>query len=114
MLSESEIVFQHTAARRRLDRQNHFCRLSFLFQHPAARRRLVENSFAILLLRCFNTQPPEGGWLATLKNNARAREFQHTAARRRLAKPLTSVCSSKPFQHTAARRRLAPYTLKRG
>ena len=34
--------------------------------------------------RCFNTQPPEGGWFSTA-NTARTKPvFQHAAARRRL------------------------------
>ena len=32
----------------------------------------------------FNTQPPEGGWLAGYNAGPGAVEFQHTAARRRL------------------------------
>ena len=35
--------------------------------------------------RCFNTQPPEGGWLNVPSWFLRSRVFQHTAARRRLA-----------------------------
>ena len=34
----------------------------------------------------FNTQPPEGGWLAHLKTTSIFQTFQHTAARRRLAR----------------------------
>ena len=33
---------------------------------------------------CFNTQPPEGGWLVSLAFSVHT-TFQHTAARRRLA-----------------------------
>ena len=33
----------------------------------------------------FNTQPPEGGWLAHIGLGVHSCEFQHTAARRRLA-----------------------------
>ena len=35
-------------------------------------------------LICFNTQPPEGGWVQSEIKNYRAMLFQHTAARRRL------------------------------
>ena len=78
---------------------------------------------------CFNTQPPEGGWGRELKSEHAYDEFQHTAARRRLAivgtAPVGAVnvsTHSRPkaagdnfshevimpcqFQHTAARRRL--------
>ena len=37
------------------------------------------------LPRCFNTQPPEGGWHAEALHQHDNRKFQHTAARRRLA-----------------------------
>ena len=33
----------------------------------------------------FNTQPPEGGWAGDVTVSATVNEFQHTAARRRLA-----------------------------
>ena len=76
----------------------------------------------------FNTQPPEGGWQAVppyiknLKVSTHSRpkaagfgykiamqyekEFQHTAARRRLAFKQWAVVICRLFQHTAARRRL--------
>ena len=57
---------------------------------------------------CFNTQPPEGGWVGSLWQRACRELFQHTAARRRLAKVLaTCHLVLRVFQHTAARRRLA-------
>ena len=77
--------FQHTAARRRLGLHPQFAHLLYWFQHTAARRRLErpENNkrghddvsthsrpkaaggfslFSRSISRCFNTQPPEGGW----------------------------------------------------
>nr|DAQ97057.1 MAG TPA: hypothetical protein [Herelleviridae sp.] len=41
------------------------------------------------------------------KSSQKPSEFQHTAARRRLAIPAADTCPPVPFQHTAARRRLA-------
>ena len=35
---------------------------------------------------CFNTQPPEGGWILLACQLTCAAEFQHTAARRRLGR----------------------------
>jgi len=35
-----------------------------LFQHTAARRRLGTAFFILPATDCFNTQPPEGGWVA--------------------------------------------------
>ena len=39
---------------------------------------------AIPFFSCFNTQPPEGGWLQYLVSQRKKSLFQHTAARRRL------------------------------
>ena len=78
---------------------------------------------------CFNTQPPEGGWMAGYYAQEDKAQFQHTAARRRLVHLIPNLCRpqnvsthSRPkaagyyscgifyfrdgFQHTAARRRL--------
>ncbi len=55
----------------------------------------------------FNTQPPEGGWLKACPNRQIPTEFQHTAARRRLARNRADGGNAvSRFQHTAARRRL--------
>ena len=35
-----------------------------MFQHTAARRRLVTGGYIYIYKQCFNTQPPEGGWLS--------------------------------------------------
>ena len=58
------LMFQHTAARRRLEFRSKIRHQNQSFQHTAARRRLVL-CFVIYsaITRCFNTQPPEGGWL---------------------------------------------------
>ena len=80
----------------------------------------------------FNTQPPEGGWKPKMIIIVALMRFQHTAARRRLAKYKYLQASSgrvsthsRPkaagfyrnkrftmaitFQHTAARRRLVMF-----
>ena len=54
----------------------------------------------------FNTQPPEGGWAYLLYLKAVDRQFQHTAARRRLGINTYNRFAVILFQHTAARRRL--------
>ena len=99
------------------------------FQHTAARRRLVSRPFPGFLFglvsthsrpkaagygkppratpgKRFNTQPPEGGWLARLPVPCVSSLFQHTAARRRLGRRDTARLAKARFQHTAARRRL--------
>ena len=78
-------LFQHTAARRRLE-YSQFCVFNIvLFQHTAARRRLVCDRFGWCIFDCFNTQPPEGGWPPKTTHPPMSAKFQHTAARRRLA-----------------------------
>ena len=82
-----------------------------LFQHTAARRRLggAGASRGNIWAACFNTQPPEGGWVALCKIRSHQYRFQHTAARRRLAVQMfRSQMGILLFQHTAARRRLDP------
>ena len=77
-------VFQHTAARRRLDR---LCRLesatkSFNTQPPEGGWERYEKY--VIDYDGFNTQPPEGGWSAMMVFRTVNSMFQHTAARRRL------------------------------
>ena len=119
--------FQHTAARRRLANEPLYSDRLFLFQHTAARRRLVAKAEIRIWACCFNTQPPEGGWLQKLKS-----EFGlvvSTHSRPKAAGKLAAITfltllvstHSRPkaaghthlerkavgmFQHTAARRRL--------
>ena len=79
-------LFQHTAARRRLAIHVSWLMTNRMFQHTAARRRLGTakpyrqrlrqvsthsrpKAAGVILLShrlnqsCFNTQPPEGGWV---------------------------------------------------
>ena len=77
--------FQHTAARRRLDR--HAC--------SPPRPRLVST----------HSRPKAAGRPSCIKIGV-FMPFQHTAARRRLAIQTTCRQTNGVFQHTAARRRL--------
>ena len=56
--------FQHTAARRRLVARRAVSGDDSLFQHTAARRRLDSFTHPKITFAGFNTQPPEGGWVA--------------------------------------------------
>ena len=58
------------------------------FQLTAARRRLGYPRGFQCHHDCFNSQPPEGGWLMSDKYLLKAMMFQLTAARRRLVPPL--------------------------
>ena len=57
-------MFQHSAARRRLELCDDLVWRLFEFQHSAARRRLACPARPHCRERGFNTQPPEGGWLS--------------------------------------------------
>ena len=97
--------------------------MSAKFQHTAARRRLDRRHRKVGAAHCFNTQPPEGGWspaLDTLKikgvsTHSRPKaagvihtlqkylkqQFQHTAARRRLAeKPQPHIITAEVSTHS--------------
>ena len=99
--------FQHTAARRRLEPQTapqtSYEPVSTHSRPKAAGRDLPQaliyyrvsthsrpkaagtaSLFYQPLLKGFNTQPPEGGWMMLRPFSADLFEFQHTAARRRL------------------------------
>ena len=122
-------LFQHTAARRRLEPEWRCRGLKLEFQHTAARRRLgilginIKMHFFVsthsrpkaagarMRLFCwsrgsFNTQPPEGGW----QGNCMARLIQDCFN----TQPPEggwrwgrwSKSRKYRFQHTAARRRL--------
>ena len=105
--------FQHTAARRRLEHQAQIVTCDVLFQHTTARRRLGLLFEWALWHCCFNTQPPEGGWVLAWSGVNSPLMFQHTAARRRLEPKNTSHFPPIEFQHTAARRRLVIWIAKR-
>ena len=82
------------------------CRF-LLFQHTAARRRLrVWGQKLHRGFECFNTQPHEGGCEVECLMRRVLEEFQHTAARRRLLNQAEAPSCAMMFQHTAARRRL--------
>ena len=103
-------MFQHTAARRRLEAKSiSFAKMGQVSTHsrPKAAGYGSNSSFqndgvsthsrpkAAGLCRTaipihpkrFNTQPPEGGWVTLLNQSINQSMFQHTAARRRLARP---------------------------
>ena len=63
---------------------------------------------------CFNTQPPEGGCSHLFYQSVTPKEFQHTAARRRLLVVLITEALVDLFQHTAARRRLVSKVKEKG
>ena len=106
---QSTKMFQHAAARRRLAKhraRKPSCKSTF--QHAAARRRLAAVKIAFLSFFSFNTQPPEGGWLLAVA----VRRFVNIVSTRSRPKAAGSVSAKSSatdwqFQHAAARRRLA-------
>ena len=100
--------FQHTAARRRLVPSISSSPLSAKFQHTAARRRLASKIFNLLIYKaCFNTQPPEGGWINRPLYKPRFNVSTHSRPKAAGYGKMIKATSLHLFQHTAARRRLA-------
>ena len=126
---DSPCMFQHTAARRRLASTFSVLMTLIKFQHTAARRRLVMMiyqkavyvrvsthsrpkaagqgffGYAVQIF-CFNTQPPEGGWLLTSPNCFPFSCFNTQPPEGGWLGAGQTPLSGRKFQHTAARRRL--------
>ncbi len=77
-------MFQHTAARRRLERKEARLLVQQGFNTQPPEGGWPETPALISKPACFNTQPPEGGWCISGNILAIWCLFQHTAARRRL------------------------------
>ena len=89
-------LFQHTAARRRLGRYTrHAQTISCVSTHSRPKAAGGYVSGCSRRRGCFNTQPPEGGWMIKFAMSIRRLMFQHTAARRRLVLSLGLLTS--PF-----------------
>ena len=80
------VLFQHAAARRRLENERQRTVGDFVVS-TRSRPKAAGLQFPTLNLGLlsFNTQPPEGGWDPTYSQSAIDKLFQHAAARRRLA-----------------------------
>ena len=80
---------------------------SGLFQHTAARRRL-ESGCPLLnsQISCFNTQPPEGGWLSKSAKTKWRGCFNTQPPEGGWKRQTATRRMKRLFQHTAARRRL--------
>ena len=85
MNKRKELVFQHTAARRRL----HSCGSillvnSWRFNTQPPEGGCIATNTNLPICNSFNTQPPEGGCIHAGRVRILSLTFQHTAARRRL------------------------------
>ena len=79
------ITFQHTAARRRLVRDGHQCLTRARFQHTAARRRLALELVEPVEPTVVSTHSrPKAAGFPVYEGLSNSPQFQHTAARRRL------------------------------
>ena len=89
-------MFQHTATRRRLPKDGIFT-ATFEVVSTHSRPKAAANVKSITIRKWpgFNTQPPEGGCLFSTLGRSFAKQFQHTAARRRLP-----LLSSPPSIHS--------------
>ena len=85
----------------------HAARTAIVFQHTAARRRLAGSKITLKLGYKVSThsRPKAAGTAFFYLSSDRL--FQHTAARRRLENHRRRPRAARMFQHTAARRRLA-------
>ena len=79
-----------------------------LFQHTAARRRLVILYLRFYNSKGFNTQPPEGGWAETALIPVAYKSFNTQPPEGGWDTQSNNILTMMEFQHTAARRRLAP------
>ena len=81
-----DILFQHTAARRRLGiSESAYRRMGRVSTHSRPKAAGPGESQKLQSIASFNTQPPEGGWEEETETVVFDKWFQHTAARRRLA-----------------------------
>ena len=102
-------LFQHTAARRRLAETVIFHAVALRFQHTAARRRLAKPREQLVTHKgSFNTQPPEGGWALTTATTAPSGCFNTQPPEGGWLRNRLFFIQYRLFQHTAARRRLGP------
>ena len=76
-----------------------------LFQHTAARRRLINFLTVMRIVQVSTHSRPKAAAPIHVSQET-CRQFQHTAARRRLDRDAFRALKAVQFQHTAARRRL--------
>ena len=109
-------MFQHTAARGRLVCSYYSLPWFMAFQHTAARGRLVPNPhLSQKNTSCFNTQPPEGGWLFLYSPETSYSPCFNTQPPEGGWQPKTPLkFALARFQHTAARGRLELWKDKAG
>ncbi len=96
--------FQHTAARRRLKFELHMVVGIVVSTHSRPKAADIQTAF-VLRCVCFNTQPPEGGWQTACRCIACDDVSTHSRPKA-AASAYGLALETRQFQHTAARRRL--------
>ena len=102
------LLFQHTAARRRLDTCLQRDDGSLVVStHSRPKAAGVAMCYLIPRYFGFNTQPPEGGWALPNRSKPSLSSFNTQPPEGGWLKRLILIDNLPAFQHTAARRRLA-------
>ena len=99
-------MFQHTAARRRLDRARARTRQPARFNTQPPEGGWPQQHPRAGAIYRFNTQPPEGGWHRFNGGGAVAVVSTHSRPKAAGPENCHVISSAASFQHTAARRRL--------
>ena len=101
------LAFQHTAARRRLDIALLVGSLGeYVSTHSRPKAAGGVGRIRQKPCRCFNTQPPEGGWVYSYPRGGQNVVSTHSRPKAAGFQLQNQVHSVQMFQHTAARRRL--------
>ena len=105
---EDKAQFQHTAARRRLVHLiPNLCRPQNVSTHSRPKAAGMVETRRCLSMVCFNTQPPEGGWILLMRDFLFPRRVSTHSRPKAAGHGLhPRIAYNNKFQHTAARRRL--------
>ena len=109
VLCISAYMFQHTAARRRLAAMMVYKTVnSMVSTHSRPKAAGYQRKTRRASPRVSTHSRPKAAGVVAFEEQKKWQQFQHTAARRRLAARKSADCARCLFQHTAARRRLEP------
>ena len=100
------VEFQHTAARRWLDRASICETRKRCFNTQPPEGGWADISAFFNQQNGFNTQPPEGGWVSNSANEISFCGFNTQPPEGGWVRTITPIFLLPLFQHTAARRRL--------
>ena len=108
-------MFQHTAARRRLVHNQNLLSLFWLVStHSRPKAAGIQARNRQPIFPCFNTQPPEGGWVQVSTLTFRIWRFNTQPPEGGWLHKISKMGRLLVFQHTAARRRLGQQVHRKG